>query len=171
MPPDLPDALALDLLEPDLPDPDFPELGLPPPDFFAMSTMVNQTLSPPKHRGGPKGGNMLVVTRHRVSDPERFLKDASAALTALAQRPGCESAEAVRAIDDADTFLLVTRWADVGSYRRALSSFDVKLNAVPVMAGAADEPSAFETILQVVDGEVQRFSGDLAPDAGTAGPL
>ena len=113
---------------------------------------------------------MLVVTRHRVTDPERFLGDASAALTALAQHPGCESAEAVRAIDDAETFLLVTRWTDVGSYRRALSSFDVKIHAVPVLASAVDEPSAFETILQVADGEVQQFSGDLAADAGTTGP-
>lgn len=113
---------------------------------------------------------MLVVTRHRVNDPDRFLAEASAALAALAQRPGCESAEAVRAIDDADTFLLVTRWADVGSYRRALSSFEVKINAVPVLASAADEPSAFETIVAVVDGQVHQFSGDLAPDAQTAGP-
>lgn len=114
---------------------------------------------------------MLVVTRHRVSDPERFLSEAAAALAALAERPGCESAEAVRAIDDAETFLLVTRWADVGSYRRALSSFEVKLNAVPVLASAVDEPSAFETILVVADGDVQQFSGDLSPDAGTTGPV
>lgn len=113
---------------------------------------------------------MLVVTRHRVSDPEQFIADATAALGALAERPGCQSAEAVRAIDDPETFLLVTRWSDVGSYRRALSSFDVKLNAVPVLASAADEPSAFETILQVVEGQVSQFSGDLAPDAHTAGP-
>lgn len=113
---------------------------------------------------------MLVVTRHSVSDSDRFLTEASAALAALAERPGCQSAEAFRAIDEADTFLLVTRWADVGSYRRALSSFEVKLNAVPVLASAADQPSAFETILQVVDGEVRQFSGDLAPDAGTSGP-
>lgn len=114
---------------------------------------------------------MLVVTRHHVTNPEQFLTEAAPALAALAARPGCESAQAVRAIDDAATFLLVTRWADVGSYRRALSSFDVKLNAVPVLASAADEPSAFETVLQVVEGQVQQFSGDLAPDADTAGPV
>lgn len=113
---------------------------------------------------------MLVVTRHHVTDAARFIADATAALAALAERPGCKSAEAVRAIDDPETFLLVTRWADVGSYRRALSSFDVKVNAVPVLASAADEPSAFETILLAEEGEVRQFSGDLAPDAGTTGP-
>lgn len=114
---------------------------------------------------------MLVITRHRVTEAERFSAQAAEALATLAQQPGCESAEAVRAIDDADTFLLVTRWADVGSYRRALSSFDVKVNAVPVLASAADEPSAFETVLEVIDGEIHTFAGDRAPDADTAGPL
>lgn len=113
---------------------------------------------------------MLVITRHQVTDAEQFTAQAAEALATLAQQKGCESAEAVRAIDDATMFLLVTRWSDVGSYRRALSSFDVKMTAVPVLASAADEPSAFETVLAVVAGEVREFSGDLAPDADTAGP-
>lgn len=42
LPPDLlaPDAFVFDLPDPDFPALDDPELGLPPPDFFAMSTMV-----------------------------------------------------------------------------------------------------------------------------------
>jgi hypothetical protein len=36
------------------------------------------------------------------------------------------------------------RWRDVGSYRRALSSYDVKVTAVPLLSRALDEPSAYE---------------------------
>jgi hypothetical protein len=42
---------------------------------------------------------------------------------------------------------LTTRWDSVGSYRRALGSFEVKLHAVPLMYRAVDEPTAFEELL------------------------
>ena len=45
---------------------------------------------------------------------------------------------------------MVTRWKDVGSYRRALSSYDVKVGAVPLLSRAIDEPSAYESL----DGEL-----------------
>ena len=37
-------------------------------------------------------------------------------------------------------------WENVGAYRRALSSYDVKLHAVPLLGRAIDEPSAFEVV-------------------------
>jgi hypothetical protein len=40
--------------------------------------------------------------------------------------------------------VLTTRWHGAGSYRRALSAYDVKLTAVPVLGRALDEPSAYE---------------------------
>ena len=42
--------------------------------------------------------------------------------------------------------MLTTRWEHVGAYRRALSSYDVKLKAVPVLSRALDEPGAYETV-------------------------
>ena len=61
----------------------------------------------------------------------------------------------------------MSRWSSVGSYRKALSSYDVKLNAVPFLSRAIDEPTAFE-VLFGVDSEGERVSsGDLAGDAGT----
>ncbi len=41
--------------------------------------------------------------------------------------------------------MLTTRWENVGSYRRALSSYDVKLHAVAVLSRAIEEPSAYES--------------------------
>ena len=42
--------------------------------------------------------------------------------------------------------MLTTRWEHVGAYRRALSSYDVKMGAVRLLARAVDEASAFEVV-------------------------
>jgi hypothetical protein len=43
---------------------------------------------------------------------------------------------------------------------------------VPLLASAADEPSAFGVHLRATpNGEVQLFDHDRAPDADSAGPL
>jgi hypothetical protein len=49
-----------------------------------------------------------------------------------------------RTLDDPTLWSLVTQWENVGSYRRALSNNDVKMNAVPTLARAIDEPGAYE---------------------------
>ena len=43
-------------------------------------------------------------------------------------------------------WVLQTRWENVGSYRRALSSYDVKVGAVSLLSRAVDEPSAYELV-------------------------
>lgn len=112
---------------------------------------------------------MLVVTRHHAGDD--FLTAAEAAVAALADRPGCLQARVARAIDEPGVYLLISEWLDVGSYRRALSNFDVKVAAVPVLASAVDEASAFEVLAAAdPDGPVRRFDSDRAPDADSAGP-
>ena len=42
--------------------------------------------------------------------------------------------------------MLATTWEHVGAYRRALSAYDVKLHAVPLLSRALDEPSAYEVV-------------------------
>jgi hypothetical protein len=37
-------------------------------------------------------------------------------------------------------------WENVGSYRRALSPYEVKLTAVPLLSLAIDEPTAYEDL-------------------------
>ena len=89
---------------------------------------------------------MLVVSRFRVSDDEaaQFRQDLVAAHDVLAGQVGYLDGSAGRNVDEPTLWVLVTRWRDVGSYRRALSSYDVKLGAVPLLSRAVDEPSAFE---------------------------
>ena len=91
---------------------------------------------------------MLVVNRFRVEEEAgpAFLAELRVALEALAGKAGYVDGRIGRNIDDPTLWVLSTRWANVGSYRRALSSYDVKLNAVPLLSRAVDEPSAYELV-------------------------
>ena len=91
---------------------------------------------------------MLVVNRFRVDDGDAaaFAEDVARAHALLAARPGYVGGAVGRNLDDPTLWVLETRWADVGSYRRALSAYDVKLGAVPLLSRALDEPSAFEVL-------------------------
>ncbi len=91
---------------------------------------------------------MLVVTRFDVPEPESgaFLPRAQAALAAFAARPGYVRGRICRAADDPTAWLLTTEWVGVGAYRRSLSSYDVKVDAAPLLSLGRDEPSAFEIL-------------------------
>ena len=90
---------------------------------------------------------MLVVNRFRVAeDDASFRTDLERALAALADRPGYEDGRLGRNVDEPTLWVMVTRWQNVGSYRRALSSYEVKLNAVQTLSRAIEEPSAYEPL-------------------------
>lgn len=97
---------------------------------------------------------MLVLNRF-VIDPDNadgFVERAHAALNALAERPGYLAGRLTRALDDPAHWTLVTEWESVGTYRRALGGFDVKINATPLLAESVDAPSAFETLASAEPG-------------------
>lgn len=91
---------------------------------------------------------MLVVNRFRVplDDGETFRADLAAAHAVLASCTGYVEGRVGRNVDDPELWVLTTRWDSVGAYRRALSSYDVKLHAVPLLSRALDEPSAYEVV-------------------------
>jgi hypothetical protein len=91
---------------------------------------------------------VLVVNRFRapVEDGEGFRADLTAAHAILAACAGYVDGQVGRNLDDPTLWVLTTRWENVGAYRRALSSYDVKLHAVPVLCRALDEPSAYELV-------------------------
>jgi quinol monooxygenase YgiN len=91
---------------------------------------------------------VIVVTRFRVEaeETDSFRAEAYDALAALAARPGHLEGRLGRNVDDPHLWAITTTWADVGSYRRALSSYDVKVSAVPLLSRALDEPTAYETV-------------------------
>lgn len=89
---------------------------------------------------------MIVVNRFRVPGPdgEAFRVDLVRAHEALAARPGYLGGGIGRNVDDPELWVLTTTWEHVGAYRRALSSYDVKLHAVATLGRAIEEPSAYE---------------------------
>ncbi len=91
---------------------------------------------------------MLVVNRFSVpgADGGQFRTDLELARSTLAERPGYLAGTIGRNLDDPTLWVLTTTWEHVGAYRRALSTYDVKLNAVPLLSRAIDEPSAYETV-------------------------
>ena len=115
---------------------------------------------------------LVVVTRYLVPavDGTTFRERAREALDALAGQPGCRGGHVGRSMDEPHRWLLQTEWESVGAYRRALSSYDVKVRAVPVMYLAIDEPTAYEALVSTSpDGLVDAVS-DRAEGAASASP-
>ena len=92
--------------------------------------------------------HVLVVNRFQVPEEEAaaFREQLEAALAVLAQQEGYADGQLGRNLDDPTLWAMVTRWRDVGSYRRALSKYDVKVGAVALLGRAIDEPSAYEPL-------------------------
>ncbi|NYE37852.1 hypothetical protein F4692_002985 [Nocardioides cavernae] len=109
---------------------------------------------------------MLVVTRLRTPsgpdtpsgpgnpDPaaEQGLREGLLrALAILAAKPGYVGGGVGRNIDDPTLWVLTTHWKNVGSYRRALGSYEGKMHIQPLMVHALDEPSAYEVVEEGTD--------------------
>jgi len=90
---------------------------------------------------------MLAIARFSVPPAQapQFLLALERAHLALSGCSGYLSGESGRNLDDPTLWILMTRWKDVGSYRRALSSTEVKMTAVPLLAQAIDEPGAYQS--------------------------
>ena len=93
---------------------------------------------------------MLVVSRFVVprEGAADLQESARAALRALASRPGFLRGRLGRATDEPSAWLLLTEWDGVGAYRRALSAYDVRVEAAPLLALAEPEAGAFEVLLE-----------------------
>ena len=94
---------------------------------------------------------MLVINRFQVPDAQAlsFQAQAGAAVALFSTKPGLVSIDLVQNLDDPELWALVTRWENVGSYRRALGGFESKMTIVPLLSLAADEPSAFDSADEV----------------------
>ncbi len=108
---------------------------------------------------------MLVVLRFTTDATPEWFADTLAALAAC---PGYIRGQLGRALDDPSQWSLVTEWASVGAYRRALGSYDVKLRATEVLGQALPEPSAFEVLGTAEPGGTTTIHGS---DRAESGPL
>ena len=104
---------------------------------------------------------MLAVTRFALDGDPSFADRATVALHALAACQGYRSGRLARSIDEPARWVLVTEWASVGAYRRALGSYDVRVNAARLLGQSEDEPSAYEILTEIsAEGTVRNVGSD-----------
>lgn len=101
----------------------------------------------------------MISATHFASAAPDFADRARTALEVLAQRPGYVRGALARSADDTAAWLLITEWQNVGSYRRALGSYEVKLHATALLAEALDLPTGFEALIDVAPGGTATISG------------
>ena len=90
---------------------------------------------------------MLVISRFRGDAADLSLgAQLEQALEVLSEQRGYVRGAVGRNVDDPGLWLLQTEWEGPGAYRRALSSYDVKMRAWTLLGQAVDEPSAYELL-------------------------
>ncbi|MCX6448182.1 MAG: antibiotic biosynthesis monooxygenase [Actinobacteria bacterium] len=89
---------------------------------------------------------MIAIARFEqaLSQAVEFRAELESVKAVLAEAAGFISATIGQNLDQPTLWVLTTEWENVGSYRRALSSTRAKLEAIPVLARAIDEPGAYE---------------------------
>ena len=95
---------------------------------------------------GPYHVPVISISRFRVDGPAApdFHARADRAVDFFAGCDGCLSADLFRNLDDPGLWTIVTRWVNVGSYRRAFNGYNAKMVLVPLLSEAIDEPSAYD---------------------------
>ena len=89
---------------------------------------------------------MITVARFDVplASASNFRAELEGVRDVLAEAAGFVGGEVGQNLDEPTLWVLTTRWENVGSYRRALSSTRAKLEAIPILARAIDEAGAYE---------------------------
>ena len=89
---------------------------------------------------------MITVARFEIplGSAATFRAELEGVRDVLAEATGYIGGDVGQNLDEPTLWVLTTRWENVGSYRRALSSTRAKLEAIPVLARAIDEAGAYE---------------------------
>ncbi|MDO5736943.1 MAG: antibiotic biosynthesis monooxygenase [Propionibacteriaceae bacterium] len=85
---------------------------------------------------------MIAISRFQDVWPG-FAMEADAVAEFWRQKQGCLGVDVVRNLDDQNLWAIVSRWENVGAYRRSFNGFDAKMILTPVLGRAIDEPSAY----------------------------
>jgi quinol monooxygenase YgiN len=86
----------------------------------------------------------MAISRFRVpGDAAGFRLVAEPVVAHFAASSGSQGAELVQNLDEPGLWAIVSRWTDVGSYRRAFNGTAAKLVLLPLLSLAIDEPSAY----------------------------
>jgi quinol monooxygenase YgiN len=89
---------------------------------------------------------MIAIARFELplAEAEKFRSELEMVRDVLSEAKGFVAGIVGQNLDEPTLWVLTTEWENVGSYRRALSSTRAKLEAIPVLARAINEPGAYE---------------------------
>lgn len=89
---------------------------------------------------------MIAIARFQIpmSESASFRAEIELVREVFAQATGYISGTVGQNLDEPTLWVLSTEWENVGSYRRALTSTRAKLEVIPILARAIDEPGAYE---------------------------
>lgn len=96
-----------------------------------------------------------------------FLDTLRSCLAILASNSGCMGIELGRSMDSESEFVLVSRWDNVGSYRKALSNYQVKSEVIPFISMHTKDSFTGEVIETGNVSGSESFPSALAEDAFT----
>ena len=120
---------------------------------------------------------LVVVIRFVIDSDEAvaFTSSAQSVADVLAVRDGCTEVAVCRSTDDRGHWLISTRWASVGQYRRAMSAIDVRAQCIPFFGSAVDELTVYEVLYQrngeqAVVSTSARADDDLSAEATGGAP-
>ncbi|HJE51646.1 MAG TPA: antibiotic biosynthesis monooxygenase [Tessaracoccus flavescens] len=85
---------------------------------------------------------MLAISRFDSPTPQ-FLEQLRSAIDWWRDRPGCEGIDLLQNLDEPTLWAVVSRWENVGAYRRSFNGYDAKMILTPVLAYAVNEPHAY----------------------------
>jgi hypothetical protein len=102
----------------------------------------------------------VVLRFEQLVSLDEWLREAERVLDLFSAKPGFQSAKVGLALDDDSTGLLILKFDSVGSYRRALSAYDIKVEATSFLSAARDESSAFEILIDVTNGKKTRYQSE-----------
>jgi quinol monooxygenase YgiN len=109
---------------------------------------------------------IMVVTRIDVNEPidRDFL---TTCINILGNNPGCLGVELGRSLDSEVEHVLVSRWNNVGDYRKALSNYQVKSEVIPFISVRTRDSFTAEIVEILGIHGSDSFTSGLAPDAFT----
>jgi quinol monooxygenase YgiN len=89
---------------------------------------------------------MIAIARFELPSAQaaEFRSELEKVRDVLSEAKGFVSGRVGQNLDEPTLWVLTTEWENVGSYRRALSSTRAKLEAIPILARAINEPGAYE---------------------------
>ena len=96
-----------------------------------------------------------------VTDYAPWHAELLSVIEVLQKSVGFESLSLLHSPDEPNHYSVLSKWQDVGSYRRALSATNAKLVVWPFLAPMLPAPTVFETLLEVTASEITEHASTL----------